>query len=225
MKPTFSQTVRSHLFDVHIESASSSFNEKLTVLLCKGRYQLVTNNAIYSYGDLYTNYRRAFDKINITQFDIQNVLVLGWGLGSIPYMLEEKYEQNYHYTAVEIDEKVLYLANKYVTQYLKSPIESICSDAYPFVMESQAKFDMICMDVFVDDEVPEQFQHVGFLENLKQMLGENGILLFNRLYLTKKDKRLTRAFYENAFLKVFPDGDYIDVGGNWIITNRNLLDK
>lgn len=223
MKPTLSQIVKSHLFDVPIESTSSPFNAKLDVLLCKGRFQLVTNNAIYSYGDLYTNYKRAFDKINLSNFDIKNVLVLGWGLGSIPFMLEEKFKKIYHYTAVEIDEEVLLLAHKYVTQYLKSPIESICSDAYAFVMQSDATYDMICMDVFVDDEVPEQFQHQAYLEQLKKMLGDNGILLFNRLYLTKKDKRSTRAFFENTFLSVFPDGDYLDVGGNWIITNRKLV--
>jgi SAM-dependent methyltransferase len=223
MKPTLAQIVKSHLFDVHIESTSSPFNEKLDVLLCKGRFQLVTNNAIYSYGDLYTNYKRAFDKIDLSNFNIKNVLVLGWGLGSIPYMLEEKFKKIYHYTAVEIDEEVLYLAHKYVTQYLESSIESICSDAYAFVMHSEATYDMICMDVFVDDEVPEQFQNPAYLEQLKKMLGENGILLFNRLYLTRKDKRLTRAFFENTFLTVFPEGDYLDVGGNWIITNRRLV--
>ena len=213
--------------DVHIESASSEFNEHLHVVLSKGRYQLLTNNAIYSYGDLYSNYRRAFERIQLSQRRVNNVLILGLGLGSIPYMLETRFQQKYHYTTVEIDETVAWLAHKYVTQYLKSPIEVICADAFAYVVQQAEEriYDMICVDVFVDDQIPSAIESKAFWNALKLMLGDTGILLFNRLYKTKTDRRLTKDFYESVFLNIFPDGDFMDVGGNWMITNKDLLQK
>ena len=64
-----------------------------------------------------------------------------------------------------------------------------------------------------------KFESEDFLSYLQNVLGENGILLFNRLYRTEKDKKDTNRFYNN-FLKIFPKGGYIDVGGNWMITNQ-----
>ena len=223
MQPTRTQKWLSQIKDIHFETASSEYNEVLHVVLSKGRFQLLTNNAIYSYGDLYTNYKRAFDKVNLKELDIENVLILGFGMGSIPYMIEHLHQKKLHYTAVEIDETVIYLAHKYVTQYLESPIEVIEADAFAYVMQAQGQFDLICMDVFIDDQVPLTFERLDFLEQLKSLLGENGILMFNRLYLTKTDRRSTRSYYENTFLKVFEDGDFMDVGGNWIMTNRKLI--
>jgi spermidine synthase len=222
MQPSRLQKLWSHFKDVSIENISSDFNEILQVVLSRGRYQLLTKNAIYSFGDLYSNYRKAFDAINIEQQKIDNVLILGFGLGSIPFMLENKYLQNYHYTAVEIDESVLYLANKYVTQHLKSPIEMLQADAFVYVMQSKQQFDLVCMDVFLDDKIPNQFETIDFLEGLKNQIAPNGILLLNRLYLTKTDKASTDAFFKNQFLKTFPEGNFLDVDGNWILTNRKI---
>ena len=103
----------SYLFEIHIESTSSDYNPHLYVSLQKGRYQLSTANAIYSFEDLYDNFSDAFKEIDLDQLNVQNVLILGFGLGSIPIILEQKFNKKYFYTGVEIDEEVLYLANKY----------------------------------------------------------------------------------------------------------------
>jgi spermidine synthase len=114
------------------------------------------------------------------------------------------------------------LANKYVTQHLKSPIEMLQADAFVYVMQSKQQFDLVCMDVFLDDKIPNQFETIDFLEGLKNQIAPNGILLLNRLYLTKTDKASTDAFFKNQFLKAFPEGNFLDVDGNWILTNRKI---
>ena len=213
----------SYISDVPFEHTGSEYSEELHVVLSRGRMQLLTENAIYSYGDLYSNYERAFRKLRLSRRDIKNMLILGFGLGSIPYMLEKRFNKNYHYTGVEIDETVIYLADKYVTQYLKSPIEMIQADAFAYTIQCQQEFDIICVDLFIDDEVPTKFESEDFLFYLKKVLGEKGILMYNRLYLTKKDKVATDHFYNNIFLKIFPKGGYLDVKGNWILTNQPEL--
>lgn len=223
MKPSFIQKLLSYISDVPFEHTGSEYSDELHVVLSRGRMQLLTENAIYSYGDLYSNYERAFRKLRLSRFDIENILILGFGLGSIPYMLEKRFKKNYHYTGVEIDETVIYLADKYVTQYLNSPIEMVCADAFGYTIQCQEEFDIVCVDLFIDDEVPSKFESKDFLFYLKNVLGEKGILMYNRLYLTRKDKEATNHFYENIFLNIFPKGGYLDVQGNWILTNQPEL--
>ena len=188
----------------------------------QGRYQLSTQNAIYSFGDLYTNYFRAFKQIDLDKYAIKNVLILGFGLGSIPLMLENNFDKNYKYTGIEIDEEVIYLANKYVVDELKSFIEIICIDAFAFANSCQEKFDLICVDLFLDDVIPEIFQQQDFLRTINNLLSPKGILLYNRLAQTKKDKKASTTFFRKQFLSVFPKGNYIDVDGNWMFTNLKI---
>ena len=212
----------SYLFEFHIESAPSEINPHLYVSLKKGRYQLSTANAVYSYADLYDNFSAAFKKLKIEELAIEDVLLLGFGLGSIPYMLEKKFNRSYYYTAVEIDENVLYLANKYVLPDLDSAINFVPNDAAVFVSYCQEQFDLICMDIFLDDEIPEHFESEDYLLQLKDLLKPNGILLFNKLALRDDDKERCEAFLP-LFMKVFPNGTYMDVEGNWIFLNRKAL--
>lgn len=211
----------SYLFEFHVESASSDHNPHLYVSLKQGRYQLSTANAVYSYSDLYTNFTRSFQRLDLEKLAAKEVLLLGIGLGSIPYMLERNFKQNYNYTSVEIDESVVYLANKYVLNDLNSPQEIFCTDAYLYVLQSSKTYDIICMDIFLDDTVPGQFEQEGFLKKLSSLLNPNGLLLYNRLAVTKKDLDKTKLFFEKKFSVVFPSATYLDVGGNWMLLNRS----
>jgi hypothetical protein len=71
----------------------------------------------------------------------------------------------------------------------------------------------------VDDVIPEAVLSTDFLENLKSCLTESGILLYNCLARSAKDIEATSNFLDDHFLKVFPDGGILDVGGNWILAS------
>lgn len=211
----------SYFFEFHIESTSSEFNKDLHLLLCQGRYQLATQNAIYSYADLYSNYSLTFQQVKIETLPIQNVLILGFGLGSIPYMLENIFHQNYHYTAVEIDEEIIYLFNKYVGDEIKSPIEFICGDAEVFMAVNQNQYDLIIVDLFIDDEIPVAFETPEFLEHIKKALSPKGMVFYNRLALYEKDRLVSKGFFNTIFQPIFPNGTYLEVDGNYMLTNRS----
>ncbi len=223
MKQPLWKKILSYFHEFHIENTSSPFNPTLDVCLRSGRYLLKTPNVIYSFGDLYDNFFKAFEQINLGKNEPKSVLLLGFGLGSIPYMLEKKFHKKYAYTAVEIDEVVIHLAKKYVTDELRSPIEFVCADAAQYVSQSGRKFDMICMDVFLDHLVPSQMEQTLFLEGLaKRLQPQTGILLYNRLTATDVEKRYTQHFFQKIFQQTFPEATFLDVDGNWILTNRPL---
>ncbi|RLD20665.1 MAG: hypothetical protein DRI69_05830 [Bacteroidetes bacterium] len=210
----------SYLTELHIESAPSELNPHLYVSLSKGRYQLATKNAIYSFADLYDNYRLSFKALDWDKLDGSEMLLLGVGLGSIPFMIESKLNRKLRYTGVEIDENVLYLANKYVLRDLQSPFEMHIADAWNYIVQSNDKFNIICMDVFVDDEIPDRLFSMDFLELLKDRLTPNGVLMYNCLARTDADIHATKKFLFDEFLTVFPEGGYLDVRGNWMLVNR-----
>lgn len=210
----------SYLKEFHIESLSSDYSDELHVYLSKGRYQLFTKNALHSFDDLYINFDEVFKQLSIGRRDIKEVLVLGLGLGSIPFMLEKKYGLNANYTAVEIDEAVIYLAGKYSLYDFDSPINYICTDAEIFVSLNQEKYDLICMDVFVDDVIPPRFETIEYIKKLQLHLNPNGILLYNRLFLLDSDMKKTKPFYQNIFKKAFPDAQYFEVEGNWVLVGQ-----
>lgn len=222
MKIPFWKKWISYLVELHVESRESAYNPHLYVSINQGRYQLSTANAVYSFGEMYTNFARLFARWNWAERAPQEVLLLGLGLGSIPVIIEQTHGHRCHFTAVEIDEEVADLAWQYVLNDLDSPIEMITADAASAVYFLETGFyDLICVDVFNDDTVPEDFETTDFLEQARSLLTPDGVLLFNRLATTEADRAANQAFFDDVFLSVFPDAACLDVGGNWILASAS----
>ncbi len=223
MKPHWWTYIRSFVQEVVIERTSSPHNELLEINLVSGRYQLCTKEAIYSYADKYDNFRLSFKQMKSKNFDFENVLLLGFGLGSVPFMLEKIFDKSCRYTGVEIDEEVIRLASKYVIGDLKSDIDLITADALSFVAIDQNKYDLIIMDVFQSDKIPKAFEQQEFLLNIKDLLVNEGVFLYNRLAYTEEDRIHSQGFYDKAFRKVFPEAYLHEVKGNYMLANKNVF--
>lgn len=210
----------SYLTPLTLEQTGSDQNPELSVALDRGRIQLLSGNAIYSWDDLYRNFDLAFKQLRLEQYAYQDVLLLGLGLGSVPYLLEKTYHLHYHYTAVEWDETIAELAARYTLTRLKSSVEVVTADAEVFVEVCEEQFDLLIVDIFEDDLVPPQFETEDFLVACNALLRPGGLLLFNRLHGEYKDRVAAERFYERRFLKVFPEAWYINTQGNWILCAR-----
>lgn len=220
MKPSLWKRLLSYVKDVHIESTSSPYNDSLDLYLVKGSFQLCTEKAVYSFAEKYDNFFDTFKNIRIDNHKDLDVLLLGLGMGSIPYMLEKSFNCNFHYTAVEIDSEVIYLASKYVFDELESDIEVIEADAFHYMSQEETKYDLICMDIFTNDVIPEVFESVEFLEMLKSCLADDGILLYNRLNVSTTDKQLSNDFLNSKVKSVFPNAQGLTLTSNLMIINE-----
>lgn len=210
----------SYLSEQHLESTASEYNPHLHVTLNRGRLQLSADQAIYSYSDLYANFRLAFERLDFSRVpDGSRVLLLGLGLASIPEMLEKKFRRQYYYTAVEIDEVIIELASDYILPTLRSPIDIICANALTYVELIEERFDMICMDIFQDALVPADFETEEFLQRLQRLLQPGGILLFNRLAATKADRAHSQRYYQEVFHRVIPDSRRLRLVGNYMLVS------
>ncbi len=214
------QTAISYLFPITLEQTSSPYNKILEVQLRKGRYMLLTENAIYSYGDLYDNYTDSFKRIDLPNDENTEILVLGLGLGSIPQMLEEVWHKKYCYTCIDIDEKIIGLADKYVLKNLKSPIDIIKGDALHWVDITEQTFDIICVDIFLDIATPIAFRETAFLQRCNELLNPNGILLYNCLGYNEKDCTETESFYNNIFKYAFENTELWKLRANYMLVAK-----
>ena len=210
----------SYLTEVPLESRPSEYSDTLYLSLVRGRYQLYTTNAIYSFGDLYRNFYETFEKLELAERSIDRVLVLGFGLASIPYMLEKHFDRQYHYLGVDIDEEVLDLAQTYVLGDLDSRFELICGDAASFVASCTEQFDLIAVDVFVDHRIPNRFETSDFLDALYRVLAPQGLLLFNRLADSTTARDQTERFYRERFRPRFYRVQYLEIEQNWVLVGE-----
>ncbi len=212
----------SYLWDIHIETRSSEYNPILNIELSKGRFLLSTQNAVYSHEDKYENFGLIFNQtLDINPLALNKVLVLGLGLGSIPILLDLMAPGAWDITAVEIDEEVVALAHDYAYQKIQSNINTIIADASIYIQTTRSEsFDMICVDLFVGDQTPNEFQEIYFLEKLKNLLSPAGILIYNTLAYTAKHQQESTDFFNNAFKKVFPQAEKVYAHRNYMLINN-----
>ncbi|MGI6321640.1 MAG: spermidine synthase [Bacteroidales bacterium] len=120
---------------------NSDINNELLVVYEDGKKILNTKNTNYSYGTLVDVLEYGLDTIPME--NINSVLLLGMGVGSIIKSLREKYNCNAEVTAVEIDPTVIEIAKTEFDfdNFSKVKIENC--DAWDFVENSKQKFDLI----------------------------------------------------------------------------------
>ncbi len=211
----------SYLKDIVLDSENSITNGEVYVVLSKGRLLLTTEEAIYSWDDLYSNFYETFKHLGEAEIGKWNkVLVLGMGLGSIPFMLEKRFRSKADFVLVENDDAIIELAEYYSLPRLENEYEIYADDAYDFMEDCKDKFDLICVDIFVGRTVPEEFQTKEFLQRVKDCLHSGGTLIFNKLYLNKNDKDNTIDFYENVFRDLFPESEKMLTKYNMMLIGR-----
>ena len=220
MKKPLGKKAFSYIKDILLESTSSEYNSVLEIYLIDGRYQLCTAGAVYSFEDKYINFFETFRNIDWNKIQVKKVLLLGLGLASIPQMLEQKFDKDFDYTAVEIDYEIIRLAGKYILDDLHSPIQTYEMDAEIFVEITTEKFDMIIIDIFDNNIVPANFETLPFLTKTSNLLNEDGVMLFNRLNIDNNSHSKTMEYFESIFKKVFPKAYTFFVRDNIILCNR-----
>ena len=210
----------SYFWEQTLEVTESEYNAYLQVCVVQGRLQLVAEDAIYSFGDLYLNFRKLFEVFDFGQLpERASVLVLGLGLGSIPELLEQHVGTRYRYTAVEIDPVIIELASTYSLPGLKSSLEIVQADASAFVQLDERRYDLICVDVFQDATVPEHLERADFLQFCTARLRSGGALVYNRLASSLPARNAAQAYFTEVFSPAFPPAQLYDTGGNFMLVN------
>ncbi len=212
----------SFLYPVIVEQTSGKFNPVLEVRIENGKYVLNAAHANYSFGSLHQIFLNAFKQIKIGEKEIKNVLLLGFGGGSVPVLLFEEFKISCKITAVEIDQKVIDLGRKYFNIQRFEHLELICDDAFEYVRKCNLKFDLIVVDLFIDSKVPSQFESREFLDSLKKLMDNQSTLLFNKIIEVKNGAESFERLVENAE-NIFSEIQVLNIYENkMIVASHNL---
>jgi len=158
-----------------------------------------SKNTNYSYGSLQRILRRGLQSIGFKNIKNSNsILVLGIAGGSVIKTLVNELDFKGEITGVEIDPEIISLANKYFKLNEIPNLTIYIEDANQFVQNTNKTFDIIIIDIFQDNSIPEFLFENKFIENTKSLLTSGGYLLFNTMIHSKSDQERNKQ-YRNHF--------------------------
>lgn len=194
----------SFLYPVRLKNYSSRFSGNIEINLVNGVKMIDTKTSNYSYGSLQKVLKSGLKAIKFDN-DYRNILVLGMGGGSIVPTIRHDFRSDAHITLVDIDEEIIAIAQNEFDLLKYGNLKMVHADAYAFMENQHASFDLIIMDVFIIDRIPEAFQSETFLKLLINKLSPKGSLIYNTMRLTLPDDILLnmRNFLIPEFNEVY----------------------
>ncbi len=170
----------SYLFRVKLHARQTDYNGTLDITLLNGKKLLDTAISNYSYGSLQRILHKALQKL---PFDdtIQAILVLGMGAGSIIQTIRKDFGSDAEITLVEIDAVVIEIAEKEFGLSKFTGINVVHADAVAFMKKGMATFDLVIVDLFIIDTIPDDVTGADFIYTLSQKLRPGARLVFNTI--------------------------------------------
>lgn len=154
-----------------------------------------SENTNYSYGSLQRILRRGLQSIGFENIKNSNsILILGVAGGSVIKTLVNEIDFKGEITGVEIDPEIISLANTYFKLNEIPNLTIIIEDACRFVQKTNKTFDLIVIDIFQDNSMPQFLFETVFVENTKYLLNPGGYLLFNTMIHSKSDLERNKKY-------------------------------
>ena len=203
----------SYLAPITIESQSSQVNPELKIVLFQGKLILDADKANYSFGELHKVFQKSFAELDIKSKPIDEVLILGFGCGSVASILHKELKINCNITGIELDKKVIELGQKYFPEiFTDSKIQIINDSAENLTLFPDKHFDLVVMDVYEDISVPEFLETEKHLSEVVRILKPGGLYVFNKVLSNYKDAAMFKGFKEQ-FESKFGKVDYVNIRG------------
>lgn len=127
------------------------------------------------------------DSIKERFTDIQNILILGLGGGTLAHLLSRSYPE-VDITSVEYDEVMIQLAKEYFYVDKIPNHRIIHEDALRLVIEPEendiapSSLDLLIVDVLNGDKFPDLGKTGNFISAVKRLIRPGGHIVFSRIY-------------------------------------------
>ncbi len=189
--------ILSHLLPITLKKYHSSWSGVIEINLSNGRKVVDTATSNYSYGSLQKILSKGLHQLALPRQELKNVLVLGMGAGSIVQTIREELECDAAIDLVELDNTMIDIAKNEYQIHKYSNIQIIAADANQFVFDCKKKYDLIIIDLFIIDTIPQVFTEKKFIQQVIQLLSDTGAVLFNSMRSTL-DRKVFQAM-QNVF--------------------------
>lgn len=172
----------------------SEFSGNLELTLINGKKVLDTEHVNYSYGSLQRVLGYSLDQLSFDHID--SILILGLGGGSIVKSLREERGFAGEITAVDIDPVIIDIAEKEFDISSNLHTKIVCADAWDFIQQDPNTYDLVIVDLFIDNVVPIQFLRLEFWRWILEHLNHEGDIIFNTLCSPASDIRPVKEKFE-----------------------------
>lgn len=188
-----------------LEEIESPINGKLTIMrdLAWGVY-IQADGITQSGGVAEKVWHTSLKKTKKIKPEVKKCLILGLGGGGVTKAVK-RYWPKVDITGVEIDPIMIDLGGKYMG-LKESRVEIVIEDSMKFVKRQTKKgkkYDLILIDMYIGDTIPEKFTTPTFYNLIKKLLEKNGVIVINRLYYDEKRKLADRTHQDLE--KIFPE--------------------
>ncbi len=169
--------------------------------------------------ELVTQYSRLMFASYFFMPEQKQVLIVGLGGGAMVHFYEH-YDAEVKVDAVEIDEKVVQLADKYFDVRTRKNTNIITEDAFKYFKTNTTRYDVIYMDAFLKPSEktdatgqPLRLKTVEFYKGLREHLTPDGIVVINLNIHpgTNDDLATIRSAYPQAYTFKAPTPNMIVV--------------
>ena len=187
--------ILSYLIPMNVFQKESVLSKNLEITWNNGELVLDSKNTNYSYGSLQRVLRTGLKAIGHEKIvSMQNILVLGVAGGSVIKVLSHEIGYKGKITGVEIDRSIIELANTYFHLNKIPNLEIIITDAFDFVMKSEEKYNLVIVDIFQDNLMPDFLFSDDFIRRIPFLLKKQGTILFNTMIVNKNDVGRNREY-------------------------------
>jgi spermidine synthase len=193
----------SYFYLTTIKKLKSAYNPGLCIQMEAGKLLLNTTNANYSYGNLHKVFEEVFELMDLSEKPPQNVLILGLGTGSVIDIMQRQYGLDPNIVAIEIDQEIVNVL-EYWDKLDLNKTELRVGDAFILVNTLNHKFDLIIVDLFIDLNVHPKIHDIAFVEQLSQLLQNEGRILINYVVNTKEQSQKF-ADYQLLLMRYFKE--------------------
>lgn len=190
-----------------LEEVESKFNGQIKVVKSLGLGKYIQAGGLTQSGGIVEGiWKETLKKVKGRSFE--KTLILGLGGGSVAKVIHKNWPQA-KIVGVDIDGVMVNLGKKHLGLD-EDIVEIRIQDAMDSVfigLKKKSKYDLICIDLYNGEVFPEKFESDKFLKNVKKLMSEGGVVIFNRLYGSDHRSESMRfgCKLENFFLHV----DYI----------------
>ncbi len=164
-----------------VKTFSSPFNEKIEVVTFSGSLRLDINDLTQSGTVIEKIWSKAFKDLLPSDFQPQNILVLGLAGGSVLKPINKNWPQ-VKVTAVEIDPLIIKIAKKHFKVKPSPKLNIVNQDAIDYVNNLDKDFDLCLVDCYLGDQFPSALETIDFYKKLKNNCSH---VLINRIFWGK----------------------------------------
>lgn len=171
----------SYFYPINEFQTASTLNKNIEVTWDNGQLVLDSKNTNFSFGSLQRVMEIGIQNIGSEKISTyHNSLLLGVAGGCVIKILK-KYNFKGKITGIELDPEIITVAKNYFKLNEYTDLEVIEGDANDYVKHANNHYDLIIVDIFQDNIMPDFLFSDDFIVNLKRILSDNGTILFNSI--------------------------------------------